>query len=370
MARPDIGPLERSAVLEVLETSVLSIGPRVVAFEEAVAAEAGTAHGVAVNSGTAGLHVALLAAGIGPGDEVVTTPFSFIASANSILYTGARPVFVDIDEQTYNIDPSAVASAVTSDTRALLPVHAFGQPADMDPLMELATDREFVVVEDACEAIGARYKGRPAGSLGHAGVFAFYPNKQLTTGEGGMVVTDRPEWASVMRSLRNQGREVGDLWLQHTRLGYNYRLDEMSAALGQVQMTRLDELLSTRAQVADRYTGLLADVDGVSPPAIDAATTRMSWFVYVVRLDEGVDRNAVMQALEDEGIPSRPYFSCIHLQPIYRELGYGPGDFPHAEAAGEACVALPFYGRMPADETELVVDALASAVRAQVAAGA
>ncbi|MCZ7574919.1 MAG: DegT/DnrJ/EryC1/StrS family aminotransferase [Ardenticatenaceae bacterium] len=317
MSSPDLTEAEISAVNQVLSTRFLSIGPQLEAFERAVAAAAGTAHAAGVNSGTSGLHLAVIAAGIREGDLVITTPFSFIASANCILYERAIPVFVDVDPATGNLDPTLVAEAVHDLTharpsakhwlpralhshatatanlqpstcdlqpRAILPVHAFGQPADMDPILRVAREYGLAVIEDACEALGAEYKGRKAGSFGDAAVFAFYPNKQITTGEGGMLVTDREAWASLFRSLRNQGRDVFDAWLNHTRLGYNYRLDELSAALGLAQLGRLDELLAKRARVAGWYHERLAGVELVERPYIAPTTTRMSWFVYVVRI--------------------------------------------------------------------------------------
>lgn len=388
MARPDITAAEIEAVNEVLQTPVLSIGPRIAGFEAAVAKYVGASHAAGVSSGTAGLHMAVIAAGVADGDLVITTPFSFVASANVILYERAVPVFVDVEPNTLNVDPALIAAAVhdlalggqaarrwlppalresfhPGPLRAILPVHAFGQPADMDPILETARTHGLVVIEDACEALGATYKDRPAGTLGDTGVFAFYPNKQMTTGEGGMIVTNRADWDSMFRSLRNQGRDVFDAWLNHSRLGYNYRLDELSAALGMVQVGRLEDLLAKRERVARWYNERLAGVDGVSIPHIAATTTRVSWFVYVVRLAPEVDRTAVMAALEEKGIPSRPYFTPIHLQPFYRgRFGYQGGDFPVTEAAGRTCLALPFFGTMTAEEVDYVSTHLESALRA------
>lgn len=390
MAAPDLTERERRAVASVLESSVLSIGPWVERFEEAVAARTRVSHAAAVSSGTAGLHMCLIAAGVEAGDLVITTPFSFVASANVILYERAVPVFVDIDEETGNIDPARVAQAAedlaaggeaarrllppslrdasaSGSLKGLLPVHAFGQPADMDPLLETADRHEIAVVEDACEALGAEYRGSPAGALGDAGVFAFYPNKQITTGEGGMIVTRRKEWDPVFRSLRNQGRDVFNSWLEHDRLGYNYRLDEMSAALGAVQMERLDEILEARAAAAALYEARLADSEHVTPPRVVATTTRMSWFVYVVRLDAAVDRDQVVRSLQELGIPSRPYFSPIHLQRFYRDrYGFGPGDFPVTERVGARSLAVPFFGGMTSEQVDRVCTSLETAVREQL----
>ncbi len=372
MSAPDITRAERDAVLEVLESPTLSLGTRLALFEERLGAYVGARHAVAVSSGTAGLHLAMIAAGVGPDDLVLTSPFSFVASANAALYVGARPVFVDVDPHTLTIDPERLAHTAgrlvrrrTGRLRAILPVHVFGQPADMDPILEIARRHGLAVVEDACEALGAAYKGRPAGTLGDAGVFGFYPNKQMTTGEGGMVVTPHAPWDALLRSLRNQGRDVFDGWLAHSRLGYNYRLDEMSAALGAVQVGRLDELLAKRARVAAWYAERLRYRDDVSLLAIAPWTTRMSWFVHVVRLPDRSARDRVIAELERRGIPARAYFPPIHLQPFYRErFGFGPGDFPVSEAAGDTCVALPFFGDMREADVDRVCGALAEILEA------
>jgi dTDP-4-amino-4,6-dideoxygalactose transaminase len=365
MSEPDIGPAERAAVLEVLDGRTLALGPRLQRFEERLAAKVGARHGVGVSSGTAALHLCLLAAGVGEGDVVVTTPFSFVASANCILYVRARPVFVDVDPVTLTLDPERFERAVQAIGRsgqrvkAVLPVHVFGQAADMDAILAIAERHGLAVIEDACEAIGGAYKGRPLGTLGDAGVFAFYPNKQITTGEGGMIVTNDSRWDALARSLRNQGRDVFDEWLAHTRLGYNYRLDEMSAALGLAQVERFDEILAKRARVAGWYESRLRDLEGVTTPRLSATTTTQSWFVYVVRLDDLATRAHVMRALGERGIPSRPYFPPIHLQPFYRaDFGFRPGAFPITEAAGDTCLALPFYGTMPESAVDTVCGAL------------
>lgn len=364
MSSPDLTAAEIAAVNEVLHSNYLSIGPKIVQFEEAIAAYCGVRHAIGVNSGTSGLHLAVIAADIGEGDEVITPSFSFIASANAVVYERARPVFVDINPQTGNLDPQLIEAAITPRTRAIMPVHAFGQPADMDPIMEIARRHKLYIIEDACEAIGAEYKGQRAGTFGDAAVFAFYPNKQMTTGEGGMIITNNEEFAQIFRSLRNQGRDVFDAWLNHTRLGYNYRLNEMSAALGLVQTQRLDELLAKRAQVAQWYNERIAAIDGLEPPYIDPNTTRMSWFVYVVRCQAGVSRNQLMQHLHKHDIPSRPYFTPIHLQPFYREkYGWKLGDLPHTEAAGESFLALPFSSVMTEDQVEIVCEQLRESIK-------
>jgi perosamine synthetase len=359
MSSPDITEAEIAAVNEVLRTPTLSIGPRLTQFEEEFAAYMGIPHTAGVSSGTAGLHLAIIAAGVGEGDEVITPSFSFVASANSVLYERARPVFVDVDPLTGNIDPNLVEAAVTERTRAIMPVHAFGQPADMDPILDVARRHGLYVIEDACEAIGAEYKGRRAGTLGDCAAFAFYPNKQMTTGEGGMVVTGREEWAHLFKSLRNQGRDVFDSWLSHTRLGYNYRLDEMSAALGLAQLRRIEELLNKRERVAMWYNARIDGIEGIHKPNIADTTTRMSWFVYVVRCGDGVSRDRLMASLQAHGIPSRPYFTPIHLQPFYKEkFGWARGDFPHTEEAGDTYLALPFSAVMTEEQVNYVCEQL------------
>jgi perosamine synthetase len=365
MSRPDVTSAERAAVLDVLSGATLALGPRLDLFERRLAAYVGAPHGVAVSSGTAGLHLCVVAAGVGEGDTVLTTPFSFVASANCILYERARPVFVDIDPVTLTVDPNALEAAARKlvarrrRPKAILPVHVFGHPTDMDPIRDLAARYELAVVEDACEAIGAAYKGRPVGTLGDAAVFAFYPNKQITTGEGGMIVTGDAAWDALFRSLRNQGRDVFDGWLEHSRLGWNYRMDELSAALGVVQVERLDEILSSRARVADAYTHKLADLEHVTPPVVAPWVTRMSWFVYVVRLAPWLDRDAVIRALDERGVPARAYFPPIHLQPVYRDrFGFRPGDFPVSEEMGRRCLALPFFGAMTDPQIDNVCGAL------------
>ena len=372
MSEPDIGAAERAAVLQVLEGKTLALGPRLREFEERVAAKVGSCHAVAVNSGTAALHLCLLAAGVGEGDAVVTTPFSFVASANCILYVRARPVFVDVDPATLTLDPERLERTVQTlgrsgqRVKAVLPVHVFGQAADMDAILAVAERHGLAVIEDACEAIGGAYKGRPLGTIGDAGTFAFYPNKQMTTGEGGMIVTDDARWDALARSLRNQGRDVFDEWLAHSRLGYNYRLDEMSAALGIAQIERLDEILAKRARVAGWYAARLAGFDEVVVPRMSATTTTESWFVYVVRLRDLATRADVMRELAARGIPSRPYFPPIHLQPYFRaDFGFRPGAFPITEAAGETCLALPFYGSMSEDAVDTVCGALGEILAAR-----
>lgn len=365
MCQPDITAAEREAVLDVLGTSVLALGPKLDEFERALAAFVGRRHGIGVNSGTSGLHVCMIAAGVEEGDIVLTTPFSFVASANSILYQRARPEFVDIEPHSLGIDPTALRERVRElvargeRVKAILPVHVFGQPCDMDPILAVAQEHGLAVIEDACEAIGGTYKGRAVGSMGNAAVFAFYPNKQMTTGEGGMIVVDDDDWSVLCQSLRNQGRDVFDGWLEHSRLGFNYRLDEMSAALGLVQLRRLEELLAGRARAAGWYDERLRDVPGVTLPTVAPWTTKMSWFVYVVRLDSRSERDRVIQDLGGRGIAARPYFPPIHLQSFYRErFGFRRGQFPATEEAGDRCLALPFFSTMRESQVDEVCDAL------------
>ncbi len=355
MSSPDITQAEISAINDVLRSPHLSGGPQIARFERAVAAYCHARYGVGVNSGTSGLHLAVIAAGIGPGDEVIMPSFSFIASANAVLYERGTPVFVDIDPRTGNIDPSAIEAALTGRTKAIMPVHAFGQPADMDPILAIARRQRLAVIEDACEAIGAEYKGQRVGALGDVGVFAFYPNKQMTTGEGGLIVTNNEPWDALFRSLRNQGREGDNGWLYHARLGYNYRLDELSAALGLAQFGRIEDLLAKRERVAAWYNDRLAAIPGLARPYIAPTTTRMSWFVYVVRCIDGLRRNDLMAYLEGHGIPSRPYFAPIHLQPVYQErFGWSRGDLPQTEKAGDTFLALPFSGVMSEAQVDYV----------------
>jgi len=378
MSSPDLTDLERQAVLAVLNTPILSMGAQIKKFEQTFIDLTGVKHAIGVNSGTAGLHLCVRAAGISAGDLVITTPFSFVASSNALLFENAVPVFVDIDPHTGNIDPGLVAQAVkdivaggkTADKwlprhgveqkespklKALLPVDVFGQPADMDSINAIAQEHHLPVIEDSCEALGATYKGRPAGTLGDFGIFAFYPNKQITTGEGGVVITSDDRAADFMRALRNQGRAPGDTWLSHTHLGYNYRLDEMSAALGSMQMSRLDELLTKRDQVASWYGDRLSEIPGVEVPIIESSTTRMSWFVYVIRLDKKVDRDKLAKRLESRGVPVRPYFLPIHLQPyMVDRFGWREGDFPVTEDLGLRGLAVPFSGVMTEEQVEYV----------------
>jgi perosamine synthetase len=368
LSSPDITGAERQAVLDVLSGSSLSLGPKVPEFERAICEVAGTRFAVAVNSGTSGLHLCVKAAEIGPGDEVVTTPFSFVASANCILFEGGTPVFADIDPVTLNIDPTEAARAVTRRTKAILPVHAFGRPCNMPAIHEIAERHDLHVIEDACEAIGATASGKAAGSWGETGVFAFYPNKQLTTGEGGIVVTGSERIAALCRSWRNQGRSEDGAWLQHERLGYNYRLSDINCALGLAQVRRLQAILLDRARVAGLYHLHLHDCPQLILPPMEDSNGTVSWFVYVVRLTAAfshADRDRILAALRDQGIGCSNYFSPIHLQPFYRrQFGLARGDFPITEAVSERTIALPFFTRMREAEVRQVCAVLRQAVSA------
>ena len=362
LARPHIGERERELVLDVLRSDALACGEMVPAFERAFADRVGTRFAVACSSGTAGLHVALDRLGLEPGDEVITSSFSFIASANVILHERATPVFADIDEETLDVDPAAVAAAITPRTRAIVPIHIFGYPCDIEAISRIAADAGVPVVEDACEALGCTVGGRLVGTHGNPAVYGFYPNKQLTTGEGGMITTDDEDTALDLRSLVNQGRSDNGDWLVHQRVGFNYRMDEMSAAVGIAQLEKLDTLLEARRRVADRYDEALDGIDGVERPFRGSEVR--SWFIYYVRLAEGVDRDAVAGGLADRGIATRPYLPAIHLQPPYRDrFGYAEGMLPVTERVSRSTLALPFYVQLEDDDIAHVAASLREVLR-------
>ena len=370
LSSPDITSREIELVNQVLGTRHLSIGPMVEQFERIVATYVGRRHAVAVSSGTAALHLCMRAIDLQPGDRVITTPFSFVASANCILFERGIPVFADVSPDTLNMDVECThrrieeASRAGTPARALLVVQIFGQTCDMDPLLDLAEHHDLEVIEDSCESMGAEYLGRQAGTFGRAATFAYYPNKQMTTGEGGMIVTDDDAWDELFRSLRNQGRDQAGTWLRHVRLGYNYRMDELSAALGVAQMERFQELLRKRDRVAGWYAERLETIEGVEAPRPASYTTRMSWFVYVVRLDERCEREGVIAELAQRGVPARPYFRPIHLQPYYvRRFGCGPGAFPVAERISQTTLALPFFGNMDESQVDYVCETLRNVLR-------
>jgi perosamine synthetase len=371
LAKPSLSQGEADLVLETLRSGRLSLGPRLPEFEDALAGWLGAAHVSAVSSGTAGLHLAIRAAGIEAGDEVLTTPFSFVASANCLLYEHAQPVFCDIDPRTLNLDPGAARAAVSERTTGLLPVHIFGYPADMTAFEALAAERGLWIVEDACEALGATHAdGAAVGTRGNLAVFGFYPNKQLTTGEGGAVVSPGESVKERIDSERNQGRAPDLGWLDHDRLGFNYRLDDLSCALGIAQVGRLDEMLSGRARVAALYTEALAGIDGLALPCADSHGDRRSWFVYVVQLPPGVDRDAAVVAMRERGVDTKPYLPAIHLMSLYRErFGHREGQFPVCEDVARRSLALPFYPDLADGDVEQVVQALTAVIQGVAVAG-
>ena len=356
LARPVLGAAEEAAVIEVLRSRQLSLGPRVPAFERAFAARLGAAHACAVSSGTAGLHLALRGAGVGEGDEVVTSPFSFVASANAAVFERARPVFADIDARTLNLDPAAAAAAITPRTTALLPVHIFGYPADLPAFEALG----LPIVEDACEALGAVHAdGTAVGARGHPAVFGFYANKQLTTGEGGMVTTGDAAVKARIDSERNQGRAPDMGWLDHDRLGFNYRLSDIACAIGLAQLDRLDGMLAGRARAAALYREALAGIEGLELPCEDRGSEARGWFVFVVQLPRGSDRDATIRALRERGVQSKPYLPAIHLMTYYREtFGHREGEFPVCEDVAARSVALPFFPELSEGQVARVAAAL------------
>ena len=361
LSRPWLDEREEELVLEVLRSGRLSLGPWIERFEEEVAQRVGAPYAAAVSSGTAGLHLLCKIAGLGPGDEVITSPLSFVSSANCFLLEGATPVFADVDPVTLNLDPAAVEAAMTARTRAIVAVDMFGFPCELDELSAIAERHGLALIEDSCESLGAEYRGRPLGAHGPSAAFAFYPNKQMTTGEGGVVTTHSEEEWRQLCSLRNQGRSYDGEggWFHHVRLGLNYRWTDVQAALGLAQLEKLDRILELRAAAARRYGELLGNVNGVETPAADDGDHRRSWFVYVVKLDGSLGRSAVMDALRREGIATAEYVPCIHLQPYMRErFGFAEGLCPVAEETARRTMALPFFTQIEPDDQERVVDVL------------
>jgi perosamine synthetase len=363
LSEPDITEAEIEEVASVLRSTRLSLGPKMEEFEASVSGYVGQPFGIAVSSGTAGLHLCIRALGIGPGDEVIVPSFTFIAAANAIRYEGATPVFADIDPLSLNLDPVCVEEAITKRTRAIVVVHTFGVPADMEALLDIAERHHLRIIEDACEAIGAEYDGRRVGAFGDAAVFAFYPNKQITTGEGGMVVTRDQHLATEIRAMRNHGRYDSDAWHQHSIIGWNYRLSEINCALGCAQMRRIDHILSSRETVARTYDEALHDVEGVEPPPIQLSKRRISWFVYVVRLAPRFsrqDRDAIARNLVDQGIGCGRYFAPIHTQPAYNFST--AHSMPVTEAVSVRTLALPFFNRLDKERILRVTEILGEAI--------
>ena len=366
LSQPDFTQAEADALLGVLLSGRLSLGPKLAEFETVVAEYCGAEHAVAVNSGTSGLHLCVRALGIGEGDEVITVSFSFVASANAIRYERALPVFVDIDSETMNIDPGKIEAAVTPRTRAIMLVHALGRPAPLREVLDIAARNNLAVIEDSCEALGAEYQGKKVGTFGDAGVFGFYPNKQITTGEGGVVVTNNGRIAEMARRMRNQGRDPAADWYEHTELGYNYRIPEFSCAIGVEQMMRIRSILERREEIARRYHQMLTQNPDVVLPAPEAANARTSWFVYVVRLGDGFereDRDWIVAQMTAGGIQCQRYFAPIHLQPLYRRsLGYRKGDLPVTERVASRTIALPFFNRITDEQIAEVCGSLAELI--------
>jgi perosamine synthetase len=363
LSRPYIDEREEELVLEVLRSGRLSLGPAIEQFEERFAERVGAPHAAAVSSGTAGLHMLCHIAGVQEGDEVITSPISFVATANCFIFEGGRPVFADVDPQTLNLDPAAVEAAITERTKGIVVVDMFGYPCELDELRAIADRHGLWLIDDSCEALGAEYKGRAIGSHGPSSVFGFYPNKQITTGEGGVVTTHSEEERDLLVSLRNQGRSYDSRWFHHVRLGFNYRITDVQAALGIGQLEKLDRLLAMRSEVAGRYTELLAGVEGVETPHPDDAEHSRSWFVYVVKVAPGIDRDAVIDRLAEQGVEAGLYVPAVHLQPYLRErYGFAEGMCPVAEDACSRTLALPFFPQLEAADQELVVEALRGAV--------
>ncbi len=366
LSAPDITESEINAVTEVLRSPRLSLGPKLTEFENNFAAYIGAKHAVAVNSGTSGLHLCVRALGLQTGDEVITTPFSFVASANVLLLENCVPVFVEIDPQTLNIDAAKIEAAITERTKAIMVVHVFGRPAPMREILKIAEKYDLKIIEDACEAVGAEYGGKKVGNLGDCGVFAFYPNKQITTGEGGMILTDDTRIAETCRALSNQGRDPHADWFDHAALGYNYRLSDINCALGIEQLKRIEEILSKREAAARKYHERLAADGHIILPELEFTGGRLSWFVYVVQLNENftrADRDTLVRRMNENGIGCGRYFAPIHLQPFYVEkFGYRAGDFPLAESAANRVMALPFYNRISGAQIEDVCAMLESLI--------
>lgn len=355
IAKPYIDKDDISGVVGVLKSGWLSLGPKYKEFEKDFAKYVGVDYACAVSNGTAALHLGVKALGLKAGDEVITSPFSFVASSNVLMYERVKPVFVDIEETTFNIDPSKIEKAITKKTKAVLPVHIFGQSAEMDYIMKIAKKHNLKILEDACESLGAAYKDKMVGTTGDIGTYAFYPNKQMTTGEGGMIVTNKKDLYDLCDSFRNQGRSKNGDWLVHERLGYNYRMDEMSASLGITQLKKIDWMIEEKRKIAAWYNRVLGDINGVETPAVREDRTH-SWFVYVVRIKNG-KKNRLMRGLSRAGFQTKPYLPVIHLQSFMRQIfGFKEGDFPVAESVSEETLALPLYIGLTEKDVEYIVD--------------
>lgn len=365
VAKPHITSDEIRAVTEVLQSGNLSLGPKYTLFEKEFAKKIGTRYACAVSSGTAGLHLAMIAAGISTGDEVITSPFSFVASANSILYVGAKPVFVDIDPVTYNMNPDKIEAVITPKTKAILVVHIFGQTADMTRISKIAKKHNLKIIEDACESINAEHRGKGVGTFGETAVFAFYPNKQMVTGEGGMIVTNNKKKYELCSSLRNQGRSANMQWLDHKYLGYNYRMNEMSAALGISQLAKLDKMIRTRQTIAGWYHQYLAPYQRLIQVPQTASGNTHTWFVYVVTLNQTkINRNKLITMLAKRGISTKPYLPSIHLFSFYKKrFGYKKDDFPTAEKISHSALALPFYIGLKKEDIKYIVRVLIETIK-------
>jgi perosamine synthetase len=363
LSRPYIDERDEELVLDVLRSGRLSLGPAIERFEELFAEQVGAPYAAAVSSGTGGLHMLCHIAGVGEGDEVITSPVSFVATANCFIFEGGRPVFADVDRDTLNLDPAAVEAAITERTKGIVAVDMFGYPCELDELRAIAKRHGLWLIDDSCEALGAEYKGGAIGSHGVSGAFGFYPNKQITTGEGGMVTTHSEEEWELLKSLRNQGRSYDSRWFHHVRLGFNYRITDFQAALGIGQLEKLDRLLAMRSDVAARYGELLAGIEGVEAPLADDADHRRSWFVYVVKLAQGIDRDAVLERLAEQGIETGLYVPAVHLQPYMRErYGFAEGMCPVAEDACSRTLALPFFPQLDHEDQQRVVESLGAAI--------
>jgi len=365
LAKPYITQREKDLVNDVLDSGFLSLGPKLEEFEKKFANKIGTAYACGVSSGTTGLHVMMNVAGITSGDEVITTPFSFIASSNCMLYVGAVPIFVDIDPRTYNIDPTKIEVAITAKTKAILVVHIFGQSADMDPIIDIAKRYNLILLEDACESICASYKGKNVGTFGQTSVFAFYPNKQMTTGEGGIICTDNKAIFDHAKSLTNQGRGANMSWLDHQYVGYNYRMDEMSAAVGIAQLEKLDWMIEERKKISDMYTKHLLDYSDLVDVPLTSQFNTNTWFVYVIQIKEkNKIRNKIIEKLRDCGISTKEYLPSIHLFHCYREkFGYNDGEFPISENVSMRSIALPFYIGLQESDIKYIIGKLVSAIK-------